>query len=133
MIDLYPPKSSSHREDAQFWTYDMVEARLVETVQLWWRMPGGGRWPFASDGPWHLIRAEWGDYADAEAVLRSLPLRRAEIAAMEEATEWLTGGDDDAKRRVLVLALIERAKGKKQVGWSATRDALREPALTGAA
>jgi hypothetical protein len=129
-----------------FWTYDLVEARLVEAVRCWWRMPGGGKWPFAGDAPWHLIRPVVGDYdvgldkhgkpvklttrEDAPKP-RPAPLTRAEIADMEEATEWLTFVGED-KRRVLVLALVERAKGKKQVGWSAMRETLGQPELTGA-
>jgi hypothetical protein len=38
-----------------FWTFDAVEERLIEAMRLWWRSPGGGRWPFASDAPWHLM------------------------------------------------------------------------------
>jgi hypothetical protein len=101
-----------------FLTFDDVQERLVETIRLWWRMPGGGRWPFASDGPWHLVRAElYGPDVDRDAPLRPLPLRRAEVTEMEEATEWLTL-IPDADRRVVVLGLIYLAKGRKQIPWS---------------
>jgi hypothetical protein len=104
-------------DHATFWTYERVEERLIETVRCWWRMPGGGRWPFASDGPWHLIRKEWEDWdARDPKPMRSLPLRRAEIAAMDEATEWITWVPED-KRRVLVLALGKKAQGLSQVPW----------------
>lgn len=111
-----------------FWTFDMVEARLVETVRCWWRMPGGGAWPFASDGPWHLIRKQWEDWdaRDPKPVGR-LPLRRAEIAAMEEATDWLTYVPDERARQMLIVGLLERARGKTQTGWAALREQLREP------
>jgi hypothetical protein len=115
-------------DDPQFWTFDMVEARLAEAVRCWWRMPGGGQWPFASDGPWHLIRKQWEDWdaRDPKPIGR-LPLRRAEVAAMEEATEWLTYVVADGTRRLMIAGLIERAKGRKQTGWAALREQLQDP------
>lgn len=99
-------------------TFADVEARLVEALRCWRRMPGGGRWPFAADGPWHLIRKEWADWdARDPAPLRRLPLRRDEIAAMEEATEWLRLVPD-RDRRIVVLALLQLAAGRRQVSWS---------------
>lgn len=107
----------SESEEA-FWTFEGVEARLVETVRCWWRMPGGGHWPFASDGPWHLVKSElYGPDVDKDAPVRSLPLRRSEIAAMNEATEWVTWVPED-KRRVLVMALVKLAQGHQRVPWS---------------
>jgi hypothetical protein len=120
-----------------FWTYDEVEARLIEAVRCRRRMAGGGRWPFAGDGPWHLIpaaaRAETlADFLlDAaqmghDEVPREGPPSRAEIAAMEQAEEWLTYIDDDRQRLALAGGLIERAKGRKRIGWKALRDRLGE-------
>jgi hypothetical protein len=121
-------------DEAMFWTYDAVEERLVETVRCWWRMPGGGGWPFASDGPWHLIRKEWEDWdARDPKPLRRMPLSRAEMRDMAEATEWLTWIGDDGQRRALVGGLLDRAKGRKRIGWEALRERLGEPELTGAA
>ena len=37
-------------------TFDQVEEALIEAVRLWWQSPGGGASPYASDGPWDLIR-----------------------------------------------------------------------------
>lgn len=99
-----------------FWSFEAVEARLVETVELWRRMPGGGPSPVAKDGPWHLIRAEWGDYADADAAPRRLPLTRAEHAAMIEASGWLAFAPE-RDRRLVVLAVTELARGRGQVPW----------------
>lgn len=93
-----------------------IEARLVDTMHLWWRMPGGGRSPYASDGPWELIRAEWGDYADADARPRMPPLSRADIAAMQEASEWLLWVSE-RDRRLVTLAIAALATGAKQVPW----------------
>jgi hypothetical protein len=100
----------------RLWTLDRLQDRLVDTVHLWRRMPSGGPSPIAKDGPWHLIRAEWGDYADPDAAPRKLPLTRAEYAQMMEASEWL-GLVPERDRRLVVLAVTELARGAAQVPW----------------
>lgn len=126
-------------DEPVFWTFDMVEARLIETVRCWRRMPGGGRWPYAGDGPWHLITAAARAQTVADFLLdqvqmgheerpRAGPLLRSEIAAMEEATEWLTWIGDERQRLALVGGLAERARGRKSPGWTALREALADPA-----
>jgi hypothetical protein len=120
-------QASEDGREAVFWTYDRVQERLIETVHAWWRMPGGGHWPFASDGPWHLVRTEANAVEVAEKALataqmahverpRPLPLRRAEIAAMEEATEWITWVPEE-KRVALVFGITKLAGGAKQIPW----------------
>jgi hypothetical protein len=133
MTEFYPPKASSQdREDGTFMTYDAVEARLVDAVR-WWRRPEG-RWPFAGDGPWHLIRKEWWDWdARDPKRLRDGAPSPAEIDRMEEATGWLGWLEDDGKRRALVAGLVDLAKGRRHPGWSAMRERLGEPGLSGAA
>jgi hypothetical protein len=121
-------KLGREEEEGTFWTWDGVQERLVETVRCWWRMPGEGRWPFAGDGPWHLARRENTplDAAEMELIraqmaeearLRTLPLRRAEIAAMMEATEWITWVPE-AKRVPLVFGIAKLAGGARQIPWS---------------
>lgn len=88
----------------------------MDAVDLWRRMPSGGPSPIAKDGPWHLIRAEWGDYADPDAAPRKLPLTRAEYAEMMEASEWL-GLVVERDRRLVVLAVTALARGAAQVPW----------------
>ena len=102
------------------WTFDAVQARMVEAVQLWWRMPGGGQSPYAADGPWDLIRAEWGDYYDPDARPRPLPLSRAEVGRMTEASEWMAWVPE-RDRRLVTLALAMLAKGAAQVAWMRLR------------
>jgi hypothetical protein len=103
------------------WTFDMVEERLVEAMHLWRRSPGGGSWPFASDGPWHLVKAElYGPDVDKDAPLRPLPLRMAEVEERDQVSAWLLWvGDRD--RRLVVLAVSALAKGHKQVPWMELR------------
>lgn len=104
-----------------FWTFDMVEERLVETVHLWRRSPGDGRSPFATDGPWELVKREvYGPDVDKDAPLPRLPLRRSEVAARDEASGWLLIVPE-RDRRLVVLAVTELAKGAAQVPWMRLR------------
>jgi hypothetical protein len=98
-------------------TFGDVEDRLVEAMQLQWRTEGG-RWPFASDGPWHLIRKEWSDWdaRDAKPTPRT-PLSRSEQARLNEAMGWLAMVPGDFERRLIVVAVTRLAAGDKQVPW----------------
>lgn len=101
-----------------FLSYDDVEARLIDAVQLHWRTEGG-RWPFASDGPWHLIRKEWSDWdARDPKPMPRIPLGKAEMARMREAFGWLLLVGEDVDRRLILLCVTERAKGPKRVPWA---------------
>src|SRR5688572_11217115 len=42
---------------------DALQEAFVRAHALERREPGGGKWPFAGDGPWHLIQPEVGDIA----------------------------------------------------------------------
>jgi hypothetical protein len=76
------PPSNGKPGGKHHWSFAEVQEDLVEVMQMWWRAPGGGRWPFASDGPWHLIRKEWEDWDAREpAPLRRLPLSLADVRA----------------------------------------------------
>lgn len=114
-----------------FWTPEIVEDRLIEAMRFAWR-DEPGRWPFASDGPWHLIRREWNDHgAHDQAALPRMPLSRAERARMEEAMEWLRlTGDSGVKQLgeggdalLIVLATrklaAHRGEGRGRVDWMA--------------
>lgn len=123
-------------ETPVFWTFDMVEARLIEAVEVRRRMPGGGRWPFAKDGPWHLIpeaaRAETvADFLLDAALMghedRFSAPSRAEIAAMEEAEGWTLFVGDEGQRQALAAGIVERAKGAKRVGWTRLCERLSFP------
>jgi hypothetical protein len=102
-----------------FLTYDDVQDRLIEAVQLHWRTERGS-WPFAGDGPWHLIAKEdLNEFTGGRspAAMPRIPLGKAEVATMREAFGWLLLVSDDLDRRVIVLAVTERAKGAKRVPW----------------
>lgn len=87
------------------WTFDAVEDRLIEAMRFAWR-DEPGNWPFASDGPWHLIRSNeyFWDYTTQTGRLRRedepppprVPLSREERARMAQAVDWLAMLDDPA-------------------------------------
>lgn len=100
-----------------FWTFEEVQDRLVEAMQFQRRI-GGGTWPFASDGPWHLIVRDWWDWAaHEEKPVPRIPLSREQMARMEEATGWLVHAPE-ADRRLIILALNALAAGRRQVPWT---------------
>lgn len=119
------------------WTPDAVKDRLVDALWLWRRSPGGGKWPFASDAPWHLItratRIECGGFKGRELQLRKQDedaeeakrwagldrrgaLTRDEVSRRDEATEWLTLVDEDA-RKVLIAGIVQLAAGRSNIDW----------------
>jgi hypothetical protein len=138
MSNNNPPKQSSHLREEGFWTFDAVKERLIEALMLWRRSPGGGKWPFAKDAPWHLMtrrtRLMTADYKAGRELQLHLqreddeeakrwegrdsrgPLSRDEIARRDEATEWLTWMAEDA-RRVVILALVQLARGADNISW----------------
>lgn len=116
-----------NNRDLEFWSFKEVEQRLIEAMHLWRRSPGEGRWPFASDAPWHLLTREvragsrdeaWRNEIDdvrANPQTRSLPLTRAEVAMRDQASDWLKLVEE-ADRRVVVLAILDQANGRR-VSW----------------
>jgi hypothetical protein len=102
---------------------DDVEAALVEAWGLWRRSPGGGRWPFASDGPWHLVQRETraGDYdargGDGEAPPPREPgLSVAEVAARDRATVLLAMVPE-RDRRLVCIVIEQLGRGAARPDW----------------
>ncbi len=108
-----------------------VEAALVEAWRLWRRSSGGGRWPFASDGPWHLISREGraGDW-DARGVDGEAPPPREtglsidEVARRDRVSGWLALVPEVDRR--LVTAVVEQlGRGASRPDWMALRSVFR--------
>jgi hypothetical protein len=131
-------------EFTQFWTYALVEARLIEAMRLAWR-DEPGRWPFSGDGPWHLIVRDFGDHgAHDPAAIPRLPLTRKERARMDEARGWLAivsgdgaktlGEGGDAKLIVAVMRKLaaHQGAGRGRVDWHGVMRAFRLPRGLGA-
>jgi hypothetical protein len=106
-----------------YWSFEDVEERLVEAALLWHRSPGGGKWPFAGDAPWHLADRElYGPDVDKDAPIRPLPLIRAEVARRDEASAWLVYVPE-RDRRLVCLAVVDKAKHGR-TSWTRLKKAL---------
>jgi hypothetical protein len=124
LIDNDPPSHPPLNGKAggkHHWSFAEVQEDMVETLLMWRRAPGGGRFPFATDGPWHLIRKEWEDYdARDPAPLRRLPLTIADVKRMERVSEWLQLAPE-GDRQLIVIVLGQLAGGAKRVSWAKVR------------
>ena len=114
-------------DGVDWWTFDLVREALVEASVLWRRSPGGGHWPFASDGPWHLMSrdANAGDYdarggfdTSSDVSVRPLPLSREEVDRRDAVSEWMMLIPAAADRRLLAVCLIFHAQGYTQLPWA---------------
>jgi hypothetical protein len=126
------------------WSFAAVQEMMVEAIELWKRTPGDGRWPFANDGPWHLVRPE-GEADVAEIVLNAeregkpavdipkrLPLSRADVRRRDQISEWLRFAPE-RDRKLVALVLARLARGEKNVKWAKVRRQLikaGEPSIT---
>ncbi len=121
------------------WGIWSVEEALIACHDLWWRTPGGGRWPYAGDGPWHLIQGEAGDYAGdgqdstSSSAKPRTPLSSAEVDERDRMTVWLEWLDDPVDRGIVHRASHALWRGetrvpwmeiKRQMGWAKSMDSL---------
>jgi hypothetical protein len=105
-----------------FYTWDEVQARLVEAVETWWRMPD----PDARFGLSGRISSIWRQFirdrelralvdAETEEPRRPRP-SRADIGRMQEASDWIAHvGERD--RPLLIMSITCLAAGDKRVPW----------------
>jgi hypothetical protein len=108
------------------WSWQMVEDRMVEAMRHWWRSSDsearfalGGRISSVWRQYFATRRdlASWEMLADMQAVEPApLPLSRADMARMAEASEWLRFVPE-SDRRLVIAVLIKLAKGAKVVPW----------------
>jgi hypothetical protein len=106
-----------------YWSFEDVEERLVEAAHLWMRSPGGGKWPFAGDAPWHLADRElYGPDVDKDVPIRPLPLIRKEIALRDEASAWLVHAPE-RDRRLVCLAVMDKAR-RGRPSWKRIKRAM---------
>jgi hypothetical protein len=105
------------------WTFDAVEERLVEAMQVLRRMPDRERGFLSSGG-----RAIWPQIvhtleeilsaAPDDGSIRPGPVMRREQADMEEALEWLGYVKEGPARTIVGLALGQLASGSSRVSWN---------------
>jgi hypothetical protein len=109
--------------DAGFWTWQAVQDRMAEAMRHWWRSPDadarfslGGRissvWRQCVDDQLALIERHG---VESEAP-RPLPLSRADMARMVEASEWLAYVREE-DRRLVTMVLVYLARGETKVPW----------------
>lgn len=104
---------------------DELQEALVEAHALERREPGGGRWPFAGDGPWHLIRAEAGDYGGegvdgvSDRRVPRPPLDQGEVARLAELRRWLQLVPHESDRKLVWVATGRLHAGEGRVPWKA--------------
>lgn len=116
---------------------DELEEAFVRVHALWLRSPGGGQWPFAGDGPWHLAQAEVGDIkgdwsetlvqTDSGKVMQvrkvesrapRAPLDAHEVSERDRVTGWLGLVGDEQLRKAVWLASEALHRGEGRVPWS---------------
>ncbi|MBX7496776.1 hypothetical protein K3172_12995 [Qipengyuania sp. 6B39] len=119
-------------------TIEDMEEAMVRVHALWRRSPGGGKWPFAGDGPWHLAQGEVGDIKGdwSETLIetdsgKQLPVRKvesreprtplssAEVDERDRVTAWVGLVADEQLRKAVWLATEALARGEGRVPWTA--------------
>jgi len=125
MTYLDPPTNPPVNGRKDFWTFDMVEERLVEAMELWRRAPDRERawqhirayWPEVLRRPGRLVvDGEHDEREEDKAEPRPLPLTRAEVAEMNAAGELLQLAPE-RDRRLVAIVLAYRARGFDKVPW----------------
>lgn len=123
-----PASSVSNAErnpsKGDFVSFHDVEERLVEAMCCWRRAPDRERgwlqvrsyWPEVRRSEFIRVVAGEIDWPTVEKDLRPLPLTRAEVATMMEASDWLQHVPE-RDRRLVALAAAQLASGKPQVSW----------------
>jgi len=117
-----------------FMSFAAVEERLVEATCLWHRAPDRERgwlhvrayWPEVRRSEFIRVVAGELDWPEPETDLRPLPLTRAEVATMTEASEWLAHVPE-RDRRLVVAAVAYLAAGHPQVSWTKLKRRLGVP------
>jgi hypothetical protein len=102
------------------WSHALVEERMVEAMELWRRSPDRERgwlhvrafWPeIRRSGVFQVVAGEI-DHPEEKPELRPLPLTRAQVRDMVEASEWMAHVPE-RDRRLVALALTYKAQGKQ--------------------
>ena len=101
-----------------FWTFDLVQERLVEAYGFLRRLPDreAGWLRTTTMGLWREVKREWGDYVDADERPRIPGLTRNEVARMDEALEWL-GWVKPESRKIVGTALRQLHNGYSRIAW----------------
>ena len=113
-----------------FHDFQSIVAELVECAELWHRTPGAGSGPWATDGPWRQMQQNsyWFNYdagtgkpeEQEETRPPRLPLSVAEVARRDRVSEWLRFVSLPANRKLVVLVVVQLARGEHEdrIEWS---------------
>lgn len=119
-----------------YWTFEMVQDRMVEAMAFLDRVTPSGYNPYAQDGPWSQIRPEWGDYIDRDARRETLSrerggLRAPEVDRMDEALAWIEMvRPKPGVRKLVGVVLLQLVNGGSQPRWVDVRATLRSAQST---
>lgn len=114
-------ENPSNTLPTRFWSFDDVEERLVEAMELWRRSPDRERgwlhvkayWPdIRRSGEFRVDASGEVDFPEQEPETRPLPLTRAEVASMMEASDWMRHVPE-RDRRLVALVLVYKVQGKQ--------------------
>lgn len=111
--------------------FEEVERRLVDALVLWRRMPDRERgwqavkayWPDIMRHPGRAVIGGEHDEQPLDPQPRPLRLSRAEVAEMEEVSEWMRFVPE-RDRRLVALALACLADGEARVPWMRLKRAM---------
>jgi hypothetical protein len=124
-VEAHPSGCGRDHLGAGFMTFEDVEGRMVEAMLLWRRAPDRERgwlhvrafWPEIRRFGWTTSVGGEYDHPEEQPQPRALPLTRAEVASMMEASDWLAHAPQ-ADRKLVALALTALAAGHKRVPWA---------------
>lgn len=114
-----------------YWTFELVQERMIEAMGFLDRVTPSGYNPYATDGPWSQIRKEWSDYVDRDERREALArerggLRSAQVDRMEETLRWIELVKAKPGLRKLVgVVLLQLLNGGSQPRWADVRKTLR--------
>ncbi len=116
----------------EWWTFEAVQERLIEAMGFLDRVSGGGRNPYASDGPWsQIVKDRLVDYVDVDDLRErgAKPrggLNAEEVDRMEATLDWIRFVPARGNLRRLVGAVIlQLLNGGSQPRWPDVKARLR--------
>jgi hypothetical protein len=109
----------------RFFSFEDVEGRLVEALQLWRQAPDRERgWQHVKALWPDILRHGWrvdvdGEFDERAAIVepRRPALTRGQVADMVEASDWIVHVDE-RDRKLVVSVLTLKARGVGNIQWT---------------
>lgn len=119
-------------QEETWWTFEMVQERLVEAFGFLDRVTPSGHNPYAGDGPWSQIVRDWRvDYGDRAAVVEDGArdrggLNSVEVDRMEATLGWIKFIPARGNlRRLMGVVILQLLNGGSQPRWADVRRSLK--------